>query len=193
MLCTLVLNGLTRSLKPLAFDAGREFDVVVVSIDPKETPALAAVKKRGYLSRYGRPGTEQGWHFLTGDEPSIRRLAQVAGFRYHYDPQTGQYAHPAGIMVLTPQGRVARYLYGVDYAARDLRLGLIEASAGKIGSPVDQLLLLCFHYDPGTGKYTLAVIQALRVGGVATVVALGSFIGLMIWRERRARPALAPS
>jgi protein SCO1/2 len=192
MLCTLVLNDLTRSLKPLAFDAGREFDVVAVSIDPKETPALAAAKKRGYLRRYGRSGTEQGWHFLTGEETSIRRLAQVVGFRYDYDPQTGQYAHPAGIMILTPEGRLSRYLYGVEYPPRDVRLGLIEASSHKIGSPVDQILLLCFHYDPSTGKYNFAIMQALRIVGVATVLTVVTFVGLMLWRERRGGAVVAP-
>jgi protein SCO1/2 len=191
MLCTLELNSLARSLKPLAFDVGDQFDIVTVSIDPGETPQLAAIKKKNYLGRYGRKGAERGWHFLTGDEMSIRRLAGVVGFRYVYDPKTDQYAHPAGIMILTPQGKIARYLYGVDYAARDLRLGLIEASAGKIGSPVDQLLLLCFHYDPSTGKYNFAIMQALRVCGVATVAGLGTYVFVMLRRERRRGAAVA--
>jgi protein SCO1/2 len=188
MLCTLELNALARSLKPLKFSAGQEFEVVTVSIDPREKPALAAAKKRGYLARYGREGAERGWHFLTGDQGSIERLAKAVGFRYAYDEKSGQFAHAAGITVLTPAGKVARYFYGVDYPAKDLRLGLVEASEGKIGTPIDQLMLYCFHYDPSTGKYNFVVMSVLRVLGVATAAGLGTFMFITVRRERRHAP-----
>ena len=193
MLCTLELNALARSLKPLTFDAGKEFAIVTVSIDPRETPALAAAKKRGYLARYGRKGAAQGWHFLTGDQPSIERLAKAVGFRYAFDPKSGQYAHAAGITVLTPQGKIARYFYGLDYPAKDLRLGLVEASAGKIGTPIDQLLLFCFHYDPSTGKYNFVVMSVLRVLGVLTAAGLGTFMFVTVRREKRGNPVSGAS
>jgi protein SCO1/2 len=145
MLCTFVLNGLLSSAKNLPFEIGKEFEVVTVSIDPKETPLLAESKQTMYAGLYGRPGAVHGWHFLTGEESSIRQLAAAVGFRYVYDKQSEQYGHASGIMVLTPDGRVSRYLYGIEYPARDLRLALVEASGGKIGSPVDQILLLCYH------------------------------------------------
>ncbi|MFB3904812.1 MAG: SCO family protein [Acidobacteriota bacterium] len=189
MLCTLVLNGMLTSFKVLSFDVGKEFEVVTVSFNPKETAQLAATKKESYLRRYGRAGAEKGWHFLTGDEDQIARLADAVGFRYTYDPKTEQYAHASAIMVLTPQGHVARYYYGIEYAPRDVRLGLVEASANKIGSPVDQVLLYCFHYDPLTGKYGLMVRNLLRIGGIGTLVVLGGFIFLMLRRERAARRA----
>jgi protein SCO1 len=185
MLCTLQLNGLARSLKPLAFSAGKEFDIVTVSIDSLETSVLAAAKKKGYVRRYNRAGAERGWHFLTGDEPSIRKLADVVGFHYAYDTRTDTYAHPAGILVLTPEGKISRYFYGIEIPPRDIRLGLIEASERRIGSPVDKLLLLCFHYDPATGTYNFVIMQALRVLGVATAAALGTFIIVMVRRDRR--------
>jgi protein SCO1/2 len=187
MLCTVELNALVRSLRPLALDVGRQFDIITVSINPAETPALAARKKAGYLARYGRAGAEPGWHFLTGDQASIAALTRAAGFHYAYDPASGQYAHPAGIVILTPGGKIARYFYGVDFPARDLRLGLIEASAGTIGSPVDHLLLYCFHYDPATGKYNVVVMGALRVFGLATVAALGTFLLVLFRRDARRR------
>jgi protein SCO1/2 len=185
MLCTLELNALARSLKPLPFDAGQQFEIVTVSIDPRETPALAAAKKRGYLARYGRKGADRGWHFLTGDQPAIERLARGVGFRYAFDPKAGQFAHAAGITLLTPEGKIARYFYGLDYPARDLRLGLVEASEGKVGSPVDTLLLYCFHYDPATGKYNFVVMSVLRVLGALTVTGLGAFMFFTMRRERR--------
>jgi protein SCO1 len=185
MLCNEVLNSLLRSLNALAFDVGKEFAVVTVSIDPGETPALAARKKDAYLKRYGRAGADQGWHFLTGDEASIRRLAGAVGFHYVYDPQSDQYAHPAGIVVATPQGRIARYYFGISYPARDLRLGLIEAAAGKIGSPMDQILLMCFHYDPRTGRYNVAVMNVIRLLGCLTLASLGTFLFVMFRRDRR--------
>ena len=185
MLCTQVLNGLTRSLRVLSFDVGKEFDIITVSIDPGETPALAAAKKREYAKRYGRVSARHGWHFLTGRQDQIERLAQAVGFRYQYDPETDLYLHASGIMVLTPEGKLARYFYGVDYAPKDVRLGLIEASQNKIGSPVDQLLLLCYQYDPSTGRYGLVIMNSVRIAGGLTVVTIGSFIVFMLRRERR--------
>ncbi len=176
MLCTETLNGLVRALRALSFDAGLQFDVATVSIDPRETPALAAAKKAPYVERYGRAGAARGWSFLTGDSGSIRRLAGAAGFRYAYDAELDQYAHATGLIVLTPEGRISRYLYGVEYAAGDLRLALVEATAGTIGSPVDQLLLYCYHYDPLTGQYGLLVTRALRVAGALTVVLMAALI-----------------
>lgn len=186
MLCTLVLNGLTAAMKALPFDAGNEFDVITVSFDPRDTPELAAKKKATYLGEYRRQGAEQGWHFLTGDEASIKALTDAVGFRYNYLPDKGQFAHAAGIMVLTPAGVLSRYFYGVEFAPRDLKFGLMEAADGKIGSPVDQLMLFCFQYDPATGRYTTVVLNAIRVGGVLTLVALGLF---MVRSWRRDRPA----
>ena len=188
MLCTQILNGLTRSLRVLSFDVGKEFDVITVSIDPGETPSLAAAKKAEYVKRYSRASADRGWHFLTGSEDQIKRLAQAVGFRYQYDPETGLYLHASGIMVLTPEGKLARYFYGIDYAPKDVRLGLIEASQNKIGSAVDQLLLLCYQYDPSTGKYGLVIMNSLRVAGGLTVVTMVGFIVLMLRRERREKP-----
>ncbi len=176
MLCTQVLNGLVGSLVSLSFDAGDEFEVVVVSFDPRETPELAARKKASYLERYGRPHTARGWHFLTGEEASIRALTEAVGFRYTFDGSLGQFAHASGITVLTPAGRLARYFFGIEYAPRDVRLALVEASHDRIGSAVDQLLLYCYHYDPATGRYGLLVMRLVRLGGVLTVLALAAFI-----------------
>jgi protein SCO1/2 len=186
MLCTETLDGLVRALRALSFDAGKQFDVATVSIDPRETPALAAAKKALYVERYGRAGAARGWSFLTGDADSIRRLADAAGFRYAYDAELDQYAHATGLVVLTPEGRISRYLYGVEYAAGDLRLALVEAAAGTIGSPVDQLLLYCYHYDPLTGKYGLLVTRVLRIAGALTVVLLVSLMVFLKPRERAA-------
>lgn len=184
MLCTLTLNGLTSALKVLSLDAGKEFNVVTVSFSPQETPTLAAAKKETYLKQYTRPGAAQGWHFLTGDAGAIGRLTQAVGFRYAYDPAQQQYAHATGIVVLTPAGRIARYFFGVEFSPKDLRLGLIEASADKIGTPVDQLLLYCFHYDPSTGRYSAVVMNIVRVAAVATVLILGAFMMVMFLRDR---------
>jgi protein SCO1/2 len=194
MLCTLVLNGLLSAMKALPFDAGREFDVITVSFDPKDTPALAAQKKATYLAEYRRPGAEHGWHFLTGDAPSIERLAAAVGFRYRYDPERKEFAHAAGIEVLTPKGVVARYFFGVEFAPRDLKFGLMEAAENRIGSPIDQLLLFCYHYDPSTGRYSTEVLNGIRAGGLLTLLALGAFIVRALRRERagRARGAAAP-
>jgi protein SCO1/2 len=185
MLCTETLNGLVRALRALSFDAGRQFDVVVVSIDPRETAALAAAKKKLYVERYGRTSGAKGWTFLTGDEASIRRLAAAVGFRYVYDADLRQYAHATGLVVLTPDGRVSRYLYGVEYPAGDLRLALVEAAAGKIGTPVDLLLLYCYHYDPLSGRYGLVVTRVLRAAGALTVLLLAALI-LGLSARRRA-------
>jgi protein SCO1/2 len=191
MLCTLELNGLVRNLRAVALSAGREFDIVTVSIDPTETPKLASAKKARYLKVYNRAGAENGWHFLTGDEPALKRLTGVAGFKYEYDPNTRQYAHPAGLIVATPQGRISRYIYGVDFPASNLRWALIEASAGKVGAAVDKILLMCFHYDPKTGRYNFAIMSAVRALGVATAAGLAAFMITSLRRERR-RPAAGP-
>lgn len=191
-LCSEVLNGLVEGLRGVEYNIGDEFDVVTVSIDPDETPELAAAKKQAYVEQYGRPGAAHGWHFLTGEEPAIRRLAETVGFRYFYDADRREYAHAAGVMVLTPQGKVARYFYGIRYAPRDLSFGLEDASAGRIGSPVTQpLRLLCFGYDPVHGRYTFLTLRLVRIGGVVTVCGLASALVLSWLRERRrgrARP-----
>jgi protein SCO1/2 len=190
MLCTQVLTGLTGSLKALKFDAGREFEVVTVSFDPREKPELAREKKANYMARYGRPDAAAGWHFLTGDEPSITALTEAVGFRFAWDEETKQFAHASGIMVLTPEGKVSRYFYGIDYAPRDVQLGLVEASNNKIGSPVDQILLYCFHYDPQTGKYGFVIMNVMRVMGFATFFGLALLIVVMKRREAGRREAL---
>lgn len=183
MLCTQVLNGLLSSLQVLSFDVGEEFEVVTVSFDPGETAELAAAKKREYLKRYNRDGAEDGWHFLTGTQDQIDELTRALGFRYQYDAETDEYIHASGIMVATPKGKLARYFYGIEYAPKDLRLGLIEAADDKIGSPVDQLLLLCYNYDPTTGKYGLVIMNSLRIAGLATVALLAGFVIVMLRRE----------
>jgi len=186
MLCNEVLRGLCSSASALPFTAGNEFEVVVVSIDPSDTPEMSAAKKASYLKHYAQAKHAGGWHFLTGNQAEIARLAQAVGFHYNYDPQTRQFSHASGIMVLTPRGRLARYFYGIDYPTTDLRLALIEASENRIGSPVDQFLLLCYHYDPATGKYGWAILGALRVLGTLTVLSLGTFIAVSLVRDRLA-------
>jgi protein SCO1/2 len=187
MLCTQVLTSLTRTLRTLALAPGTDFEVVILSIDSREQPTLAAAKKAEYLAQYGRPATSGGWHFLTGEEPAIQRLASAAGFRYVWDEETQQFAHPTGVIVLTPDGRPARYLFGVEYGPRDIRLALVEASEGRVGSPVDSLLLYCYHYDPMTGRYGVAIMRVLRTAGAATVVALLGLIFVAVRREGRAQ------
>ena len=182
MLCTQILNGVVSSLKAVSFNPGSDFEVVSVSFDPKDTPDIAADKKTSYLKRYGRANTANGFHFLTGDEASIKALTDAVGFHYRYDPVTDQFAHASGIMILTPEGRLSRYFYGVEYAPRDVRLGLVEASANKIGTPVDEILLFCFHYDPGTGKYGAIAMNTLRLAGVGFVLICGGFL-LLAWRR----------
>jgi len=186
MLCTQVLNGMTGALKTLSFDAGKDFDVVVVSIDPKDNFRLAANKKAAYVEQYGRPASAAGFHFLTGAETSIKPLADALGFRYAYDANIKQYAHGAAIYVATPKGIVSRYLLGIDFAPRDLRLALVEASNNVLGSVADQVLLLCYHYDPSTGKYGAATINAVRVGFVATVTGFLAFLFVSLRGERSA-------
>lgn len=185
MLCTQVLNGLVSALTLITFDAGQQFDVLAVSFDPGEPPGLARDKRKTYLERYDRPGTENGWHFLTGQPEAIARLTGAVGFRYAYDEKTDQYAHAATIIVLTPQGRVSRYFYGIEYMPRDLRLGLVEASENKIGTIVDQALLLCYHYDPSAGKYGVAIINLIRLVGVLVVAGVATFIVVALRRERQ--------
>jgi len=192
MLCTQVLNGLVSSLGILSFDVGREFDVVAVSFNPSEGPGLASQKKAAFLERYKRPQTAQGWHFLTGTQASIDALTKAIGFRYAYDERIGQYAHGAGIELLTPQGVLAKYFYGIEFSTRDIRLGLIEASSERIGTPIDDVLLLCYHYDPATGAYGAVVLRMVRVGGIATMLAVAVFLTVSLRRERaagRAAPA----
>ncbi len=182
MLCTQVLSGLIGSLNTISLEAGRDFDVVLVSFDARETPETARASKEAYLSRYKHPASDLGWHFLTGREPEIRALAQAAGFRYRYDAEVDQFAHASAIFVATPDGRLARYFYGIEYAPRDLRLALVEASEGRIGTPVDKILLFCFHYDPAKGKYGAAIVNLVRLAGLVTVLLI---TGSMVWMSRR--------
>ena len=184
-LCNMVLNGILRSIKNVDLTAGSEYEVVAVSFDPRETPEMAAAKKQTYLKEYKRPGAEQGWHFLTGPETSSKARAEAVGFHYVFDALTNQYAHSSAIMILTPDGRIARYFYGIEYPARDVRLGLVEASHQRVGTPTDQVLLYCFHYDPTTGKYALVVMNVLRLTGVITVGLLATFMIVMFRRDFR--------
>jgi protein SCO1 len=186
MLCTLVLNGLSQAMRDLPFTIGKEFNVVTVSFDPRETPDLAAAKKKTYVASFGRPEAE-GWHFLTGKPAAIDTLTKAVGFRYVYDAKQDQYLHTSGIMVVTPGGKISKYFYGISFPARDLRLGLVEASADKIGSPTDQILLYCFHYDPATGKYSANILTLVRIGGALTVIALIGLVWFLMRREKHKR------
>jgi protein SCO1/2 len=188
MLCTQVLNGVESGLKELLTDIGKQFEVVTISIDPTESHVLAKVKQEMYVGMYGRPGAAQGWHFLTGDEPQIKQLADAVGFRYAYDPDTKQFAHASAIILLTPEGKISRYFYGIQFPSRDLRLGLVEASEGKIGTPVDQVLLFCYHYDPATGKYGLLISHVIQAGGALTVLILGIAMLILFRGEHYALP-----
>ena len=185
MLCTQVINGLSSALGVLSLTPGTDFEIVTISFNPADTPASATAKKAIYLERYTRAGAAGSWHFLTGDQPSIDRLTKAAGFRYVWDADTKQFAHPSGIIVLTPDGRLARYLFGIEYGPRDLRYAIVEASDGKVGNAADALLLYCYHYDPMTGRYGLVIMRTLRLAGGATVLALGAFIVVMVRKERR--------
>jgi protein SCO1/2 len=185
LLCNQVLNGLTRCLKPLPMEAGSEFDVVAVSIDPTDSPEVAGRKKENYLERYGHPGSGRGWHFLVGEEGSIGELSRTVGFRFQYNPNTKLYAHAAGVVILTPGGRVARYFYGIEYPPREVRTELERAAGEEIGSPIARLLLFCYDYDSATGKYTLSIIRLVRVLGTLTALSVGMFVLLMVRRERR--------
>ena len=189
-LCGLVLEGLVMGLRELDFTAGREFEIVIVSIDPRETPTQAEAVKNTYLARYNRFGAENGWHFLTANDSASRQLAESIGFSYAYDPELGQYAHPANTVLLTGEGRIAHYLAGVNYAARDLRLGLLEASQGRIGSLVDQLLLRCHGYNPVTGAYSPRIIETLQYAGSLTIAALVGIIFWLLCHESDKRDAL---
>jgi protein SCO1/2 len=186
MLCTQVLNGLTTSLMILTETVGREFDVVAISFDARETPALASGKKKSNLDRYKRPESAAGWHFLTGDEAAIKAVTDAAGFKFVWDEPTQQFAHPSGIIVATPDGKLSRYFFGIEYAPRDVKFALIESSAGRIGNAIDQLLLYCYHYDPASGSYGFIAMGAVRVGGALTVLALVGFVVVSIRREMRA-------
>jgi protein SCO1/2 len=181
MLCGEALAGLASAMKLVKFDLGNEFDVITVSFDPRETPEMAAAKKIEYLKRYGRPNSADGWHFLTGQPDSINALTKAVGFDYQYDARSNQYAHATAILLLTPQGRISRYFYGVDFPPKDLRMGLVEASQGKIGNAVDAVLLFCYHYDPETGKYGAMVGNILRLGAAVTILLLGGLL-FILWR-----------
>jgi len=184
MLCSQVLSGLTGALNSMSgFNVGREFNIVTVSFDPRDTPQAAQENKDRYLKRYRRTTSDQGWHFLVGKKDQIDALAQALGFRYAWDPENQQYAHASGIMLLTPDGHIAQYYYGIEYAPRDLRFGIIEASNGKVGTLVDQVLLYCYHYDPTQGKYGAAIFNILRVSALATMLVLGGFMFIMFRRE----------
>ena len=186
MLCNQVLNGLTGSLKGISFEAGKEFDVVAISFDTREDDKadLAKNKKASYMERYGRPGTEKGWHFLTGTQDSIDKVTSAAGFNYKWDERSNQFAHAAGVMIATPDGRLSRYFYGIDYSPKDVKFGLMESSENKVGSAAEQLLLYCYHYDPATGKYGLAILRVMRVGGVLTLLGMG-LMGFVFWRRNK--------
>lgn len=186
MLCNEVLNGLTGSLKGISLDAGKDFDVIAISFDARENekPELAKNKKAAYLERYGRAGADKGWHFLTGSEASIDAVTKAAGFNFRWDEKSKQFAHAGGVMVVTPQGKMARYFYGIDYSPRDLKLGVIESADSKVGSATDQMLLYCYHYDPSTGKYGLAILSLIRMGAVITLLGMGA-MGFVFWRRGR--------
>jgi protein SCO1/2 len=189
MLCSEVLSGLESALRVLKFDVGKDFQVLTVSFDPHDTPELATAKKAEYLKRYGRADAAQGWHFLTGPQESIDALTKSAGFQYEYDPKTGQFAHTTAIMILTPAGKIAQYYFGVEYAPKDLRLGLVQASQGKIGNVVDEVLLYCYHYDPATGKYGAIISRILQLSAAATILVLGALL-LILFRRGPARTSL---
>jgi protein SCO1/2 len=185
-LCNMVLNGIMRSARSLTMTAGDEFDVVAVSFDPHETPEMATAKKAAYMKEYDRPGSERGWHFLTGAEASSRALADAVGFHYAYDALTNQYAHASAIVILTPEGRTTQYFYGIEYPARDLRLALVEASHNRIGSAIDQVMLYCYHWDPARGKYGMVIMNVLRIAGLLTLGSLVTFMLIMFRRDFRA-------
>jgi protein SCO1/2 len=188
MLCNEVLNGLTGSLKGISFDAGKEFEVVAISFDARENgkPDLAKNKKASYLNRYARTGAENGWHFLTGTQSEIDRVTQAVGFNYQFDEATNQFAHAGGVMIITPDGKISRYLYGIDYAPKDLKFALMDSAEGKIGNPAEQLYLYCFHYNPATGKYGLEILSVLRLMAIATIIGIGGML-FVFWRSNKKR------
>jgi protein SCO1 len=187
MLCTLSLNGLVSALNVLTMNPGKDFEIVTVSFDPHETAAQATVRKKAYLERYRRAGASDGWHFLTGERESLERLTRAVGFKYAWDDETKQFAHGTGVVVLTPDGVISRYLYGIEYAPKDLRLALVESAAGKLGTPADRFLLACYQYDPKHGRYGAAVMNLVRAGGFITIVTFLGFVGVMLRRERGSR------
>jgi len=186
MLCNQVLNGLTGSLKGMSIDAGKDFDVIALSFDARENEkaALAKNKKASYMERYARPGTENGWHFLTGSEDSILAVTRAAGFNFRWDEKSNQFAHAGAVMIATPDGKISRYLYGIDYAPKDLKFAVMESAEARVGSPVEQLMLYCYHYDPSTGKYGLSVLRVMRIGGVATLLGIGAML-FVFWRRNK--------
>ncbi len=190
MLCNEVLNGLTGSLKGISFDAGKDFDVIAISFDARENekPDLAKNKKASYTTRYGRIGTENGWHFLTGTQSEIDKVTQTVGYNYVFDEKSNQFAHAGGIMVATPEGKLSRYLYGIDYAPKDLKFSLMESAQNKIGNPAEQLYLYCFHYDPASGKYGLAILRVLRLLSIATLLGIGGML-IVFWRYNKNKAA----
>ena len=190
MLCNQVLNGLTGSLKGISLEAGKDFDVLAISFDARENDKsdLAKNKKAGYVERYGRAGSENGWHFLTGSEDSIQKVTKAAGFGFKWDEKSNQFAHAGGLMITTPDGKLARYLYGIDFAPKDLKFGLMESAESRVGTPVDQLMLYCYHYDPSTGKYGLAILSIIRVAAVATLIGMG-VMGFVFWRRNKRKAA----
>lgn len=192
MLCTFILDGVLNTAKRIPFEIGKDYDVVTVSIDPSEKPILAESKHTMYAGLYGREGAVTGWHFLTGDEASIKQLANSVGFRYVYDKDSQQFGHASGIMVLTPQGRVSRYFYGINYSPRDVRFALMDASGGRIGSPVDEIILTCFHYDPTTGKYGLVISRVIRLAGLATLLLIGGMVLVLRRKEHYELPEEEP-
>jgi protein SCO1 len=189
MLCSQVMNGISSALKAVPFTPGEDFDVVLVSFDPRDTPQVAAEKERAHMEYWDAHATAAGWHFLTGDEASIKRTTEAAGFSYTWDEVSGQYAHVSGVLVVTPNGRLSRYFYGVEYSPKELRMALVESGEGKIGSAIDQVLLYCYHYDPAVGRYGVVVMNLVRLGGIVTVAFMAGFILLM--RKRDARAPLA--
>ena len=194
MLCNQVLNGLTGSLKGMSFDAGKEFDVVAISFDARENdkPDLAKNKKASYVERYNRSGSEKGWHFLTGTQESIDKVTSAAGFSYKWDEKSNQFAHAAAVMIVTPDGKMSRYFYGIDYSPKDLKFGIMESAQDKIGNTAEQLLLYCYHYDPASGKYGLAILNVIRLGGVLTVLGMG-VMGFVFWRKNKKKELLLNS
>lgn len=194
MLCDMVLNGLTHTMEGISLDVGKDYEVVTVSFNPRDTWQLAGAKKSNYVEKYKRKGAAESWHFLVGTEANVKKLADTVGFHYKYDPISKQFAHASGIMVLTPEGRISRYFYGIEYKPLDFRLGLVEASRNKIGTKVDAIMLFCFHYDPMTGKYGFVIMNVIRTLGSATIIALGTLLFVLIRRDRnRAQPAAGRS
>lgn len=188
MLCNQVLNGLTGSLKGVSLDPGKDYDVIAISFDARENekPGLAANKRQSYIERFGRKGTDGGWHFLTGDQAAIDAVTKAVGFKYEWDEKSNQFAHASGVMIVTPEGRLSHYFYGIDYSPKDVKLGLIEAADKKIGSVADKLLLYCYHYDPSTGKYGFAVLNAMRTGAIVTLLGMGA-MGFVFWRRNKGK------